>query len=630
MKEKTNPKTPPTDAGENRKFIEDIVSFVKDEFLRRQKERLLFERQWELNMKFLSGNQYCRVDGRGELTEDDLPFFWQNKGVFNHIAPIIESRLAKLSRVVPVLSVRPNSIDDDDVKNAVLAERLIKEAFKRTDMTDVARQVTAWSETCGTAFYKTVWDNDGGKVVGKIDDNDVYEGDVKVLPVSPFEIFPDSVHMEKVTDLKSIIHARAVSGEEIYAKYGKKVVCGDVGVYDLSEKSTLKLNGKTQSNVLSNSVVVMEYYEMPTDEFKRGRLITVAGDELLYYGDLPYHNAENGGYFLPFVKQESIAVSGCFFGTSVIDRLIPIQRAYNAVKNRKHEFLNRLSMGVMAVEDGSVDVDDLESDGLKPGKILVYRQGANPPEMMDETTLPIDFKDEEEKLMNEFVMVSGVSDVTSSSQNSNLSSGSALSLLVSQDNERLTVGAEIIRACYVAVAKQVLQLYAQFIKGVKVINYQDAFNKTKVCYADEKTATATDVYLESENELLYTPTQKKEMLLKLYESGMLEDEDGKISVRTKEKLLSLLGYNDLDYNRGMSELHEEKAQTENEKLKRETVEISEIDDHKIHVDEHVRYFLTEHEDLSDVQKENFTLHVAKHKSMIAKTMETQINIKGEI
>lgn len=66
----------------------------------------------------------------------------------------------------------------------------------------------------------------------------------------------------------------------------------------------------------------------------------------------------------------------------MVERTIPIQRAYNAVKNRKHEFLNRIAVGVLAVEDGSVDVDNLETEGLSPGKILVYRQGSNPPRLM--------------------------------------------------------------------------------------------------------------------------------------------------------------------------------------------------------------------------------------------------------
>jgi hypothetical protein len=79
----------------------------------------------------------------------------------------------------------------------------------------------------------------------------------------------------------------------------------------------------------------------------------------------------------------------------------------------------------LTVEDGSIDVDDLSNDGLSPGKVLVYRQGSKAPEMMSEITMPSDFNQEEDKLISEFVTVSGVSDVSSSSTNAELSSGSA-------------------------------------------------------------------------------------------------------------------------------------------------------------------------------------------------------------
>ena len=601
------------------KYVEELIEFVNGEFSRRRSERYLFERQWELNLKFLSGSQHLGIDGRGEITEDGKDFTWQNREVFNHIAPIIESRLAKFSRVVPVLGVRPVSSDEDDVKNSVLAERLIAEALKRTDMSSIAKQVTAWSETCGTAFYKVVWSNDAGKTIGQVDGKPVHEGDVKIIPVSPFEIFPDSIFTEDISECKSVIHARAMDVNEIRKKYGVLVSGEEIGVYDLSPKSTLKINKKDAKSCLTNSNVVIEYYEKPTEEFPNGRLITVSDDKLLYYGDLPYKNGVEESRTFPFVKQESSSVSGSFFGTSVIDRLIPVQRAYNAVKNRKHEFLNRLSMGVMAVEDGSIDVDDLSTDGLSPGKVLVYRQGATPPKMIEETTLPEDFKDEEEKLMNEFVAISGLSDVSSSKQNSNLSSGSALELLVSQDNERMTVNAETIRRCYVEVAKQVLRLYAQFLSGIKAVNYQDSFNKTRICYADGKSAKSDDVYLVSENELLYTEKQKKELILNLYESGILSDDNGKISKRTKEKVLSLLGYTELDSTSGIYALHEEKAQEENQRLLSKDVSVDEFDDHKIHTDEHVRYLLTEYRDLSDTEKQRISAHIKAHEILLPKT-----------
>lgn len=68
---------------------------------------------------------------------------------------------------------------------------------------------------------------------------------------------------------------------------------------------------------------------------------------------------------------------------SIIDRLIPYQRAYNATKNRQTEYLNRLMYANLFVEDGSVDIDALEDEGLAPGKILIYRQGAQIPKLVE-------------------------------------------------------------------------------------------------------------------------------------------------------------------------------------------------------------------------------------------------------
>jgi hypothetical protein len=599
----------------NRLRVKELVSEVESDFKERQKERFHFERQWELNMNFFAGNQYCDLNSRGELVAEGKTFYWQRKGVFNHVAPLIESRIAKFSRVSPTVSVRPESDDDKDVAAAALAEKLISCAFKRTEVEKAIKITTGWSETCGTGFYKVVWDNQGGNLVGEVDGEKIYEGDVRVFPVSPFEIFPDSLYANGLDECKSIIHARAVPVMDIKEKYGKVLEGRAIGIYNLVSSGT-KQSQKNTDGIIKDAVVVIERYEKSSENFPNGRLVTVAGGELLYEGELPYINGENGERGFPFVRQISQPLAGSFFGTSIIERLIPVQRAYNAVKNRKHEFLNRLSMGIMTVEDGSVDLEDLEEEGLSPGKVLVYRQGSKAPELMENTTMPDDFNTEEEKLLNEFVIVSGVSDVSSSSDNASLNSGSALELLVEQDNARLLTAAEEIRNCYLDIARLIIRLFAQFTVGGRTVKVIDEHGKLSTYYADEKAVACDDVYLESENELLYTHRQKKDMIFKLYESGLLTDEDGKLRTVTKEKILSLLGYKDLDYQKGMARLQEEKAQKENERLKKQEKEVEEIDDDGIHVDEHTRFVLCEYDTLTKEQKNRFFAHIKAHKERI--------------
>lgn len=601
------------DKNEKDKFKEDLIADVKADFENRRKARVENERQWELNMNFISGNQYCGINARGDLEDKDRDFFWQEREVFNHVAPVIESRLARFSRVSPLFSVRPKTDDDKDVNGAAIAEKLLASAFEKYDLDETVKKVTVWSETCGTGFYKIVWDNRGGNAVGEADGETVFEGDVKIIPVSPFEIFPDSLFSEELDDCFSIIHARALPVREIKEKYGVAVAGENLDVFGLFKSDSAKSGAKT---TIENAAIVIEKYEKPSAEFPSGRLITVAGDELLYYGELPYKNGKNGARTFPFVKQVCLKAAGRFFGASITERLIPVQRAFNAVKNRKHEFLNRLSMGVMKVEDGSLDVDDLESEGLPPGKVLVYRQGSSAPEMMGGLSMPSDFNEEEEKLLNEFVTISGVAEVSSSMSNANVASGTALEILVEQDNERLIVSAETIRKCYLEIARQVIRLYAQFAAGVRMIKIRDSFNKTRITYVDKSAVNSDDVYLENENELLYSHSQKKEMIFKLYQSGLLTDETGDLRPATKEKVLSLLGYKDLDYQKGVSEMQSEKAQKENERIRKREVHAEEVDDDEIHLDEHTRYILSEYDELNEEEKQRLFDHLKEHKDRI--------------
>lgn len=88
---------------------------------------------------------------------------------------------------------------------------------------------------------------------------------------------------------------------------------------------------------------------------------------------------------------------------SIVERLIPYQRQYNALRNRNIEYLNRLTYPCLFVEDGSVDIDSLEEEGLHPGKILVYRQGATIPEIKVTSTIEFynKLKEEAEEVKQE-------------------------------------------------------------------------------------------------------------------------------------------------------------------------------------------------------------------------------------
>lgn len=606
---KTAEKIKKTAKSEKDKFYEELLADIFADFRKRQEERRTLERQWQLDLEYLHGNQYCEITPRGEVEEEEKSFYWQNRSVFNHIAPIIDSRVARLTRVKPVLSVRAAGAEESDVKNAKLATELLNSAYNRLNLGDVIAKTTGWSESCGTGFYFIGWNPDAGKLLGKANGKDVYEGDIAVESVSPFEIYPDSLCFETIEDCESIIRARAVKAADVERLYGVTVDGGDVDAYG-------SLVGVAQKTVVHDSVLVLEKYERPSKDFPNGRLIVACEKSILYVGELPYVNGVEGRRTFPFVKQNSIDKAGCFFGTSMVDRLIPVQKAYNAVKNRKQEFLNRLTMGVVAVEDGSVDTDELAEEGLSPGKIIVYRQGSTPPSLMGMGAIPSDLSREEERLLNEFILLSGVSEFSRSTDVAAGTSGVALQLLIDQEDARLNSVTGNVREAVKEFAKQIIRLFKQFASSTRLLRTAGEHGKVELYYFNASDLGSDDVVFDTESELAFTPAQKKSAVYELLNTGLLSDESGKISERTKAKVLEILGFGSIDNTLDIEGLHLNKAAEENISGFKESVDVDDYDDHKLHIAEHTRFLLSSESEAvrkDERRKKNALEHLRLHK-----------------
>lgn len=610
-----------------------LVEEVKDDFQKRSLERKPFDAQWQLNMNFLMGNQYCSVGFSNDIEEYDKQFFWQEREVFNHIASIVETRLAKLKTVRPTMTIIPASGDESDIKTARLGKKIVNAIYNKEDMSALINQATKWSEITGTAFYKVTWNGTKGQTFA-VDESGkkIKMGDVQISVCSPFEIYPESTASAGIEDCRSIIHAKAYHIDEIESIWGVKVEGSDVNVFSLDSKNEgiggLGYNAnatKVVNTKKSNMAVVIEKYEKPTVAYPNGRLVIVAGDKLLYAGDLPYINGNDGERTFPFVRQVCLEQSGCFWGSSVVERIIPIQRAYNAVKNRKHEYINRLSMGILTVEDGSVDVDNLEEEGLSPGKILVYRQGSSAPSYMSNTNVPTDFSIEEEKLLSEFKTISGVSDIINSNlANSNIS-GVALQLLIEQDEARLSVTSDQIKISIKQVAKQILRLYKQFATMPRLFKIVGDHGELEMEYFSASDITSDDISFETDTELNESLAQRRSMVFDLLNAGLLQDENGRLSNRMRIKALELLGFGLWENSQDILELHQKKASCENSKfMSGKDVQVSEIDDHDMHINEHIAFMLGgDFEKNSNKEIEQKMLeHIREHKKF--KSMEKQI------
>ena len=601
---------------------QEIVSAVLEDFKKRQEARRPVELNWRLNMNFVIGNQFSEISPRGDVEEYGRQYFWQCREVYNHIAPILETRLSKLARVKAQASVRPSSPDDADRASAEVATKLIRAVSADNGFSALMSEANVWSEVTGSAFYKVTWDTQKGMALTA--DGTLREGDVKITVCPPFEIFPENIAVAELDAQPSLMHVKVMGVGDVFRIWGKRVEGRTLNVFSFENADVLGGLGyhatvpKMVTEAREDAALVIEKYEMPSESHPEGRLIIVAGETLVHDGPLPYINGEDGTRGYPFAKQVCLESLGNFFGGSVVERIIPVQRAYNAVKNRKHEFMNRIAMGVLAVEDGSVDTDALEEEGLPPGKILVYRQGSAPPVMLNAGQVPAEFGREEEKLLNEFVMISGVSEVTTYSQvPSNVASGTAISLLLEQDDTRISLTADSLREAVKRIGRHIIRLYKQFADAPRMKRVVGEGGEVEVMQFRAGDLGSEDVTFDTENEIEDSLSTRRAMVYDLLGLGLFADENGIIPARTKAKLLEILGFGNWEQSRDADEAHLAKAERENFELKSRDVVPDPVDDHALHITEHTKLCVSAPCEKNEKFRARVTAHINKHKELAA-------------
>ena len=601
---------------------QEIVSAVLEDFKKRQEARRPVELNWRLNMNFVIGNQFSEISPRGDVEEYGRQYFWQCREVYNHIAPILETRLSKLARVKAQASVRPSSPDDADRASAEVATKLIRAVSADNGFSALMSEANVWSEVTGSAFYKVTWDTQKGMALTA--DGTLREGDVKITVCPPFEIFPENIAVAELDAQPSLMHVKVMGVGDVFRIWGKRVEGRTLNVFSFENADVLGGLGyhatvpKMVTEAREDAALVIEKYEMPSESHPEGRLIIVAGETLVHDGPLPYINGEDGTRGYPFAKQVCLESLGNFFGGSVVERIIPVQRAYNAVKNRKHEFMNRIAMGVLAVEDGSVDTDALEEEGLPPGKILVYRQGSAPPVMLNAGQVPAEFGREEEKLLNEFVMISGVSEVTTYSQvPSNVASGTAISLLLEQDDTRISLTADSLREAVKRIGRHIIRLYKQFADAPRMKRVVGEGGEVEVMQFRSGDLGSEDVTFDTENEIEDSLSTRRAMVYDLLGLGLFADENGIIPARTKAKLLEILGFGNWEQSRDADEAHLAKAERENFELKSRDVVPDPVDDHALHITEHTKLCVSALCEKDEKFRARVTAHINKHKELAA-------------
>jgi hypothetical protein len=651
--QRKNPQKPPDipiahdDTGETI-YSDDIISEILSELERRRSERTPYELKWTLNSNFLAGHQNCDIDTLTNVvvTENPVENLDKERRVYNRIAPLMETRDANLGSVKYDMVVNPRTNESDDVAKANVSTKLLQYSQSMVDFQRKQAQIRRWAEVCGTSFSISWGDKNAGEKVGveiaeyeSVDANgntiiaqkstDIYSGELSMGVLTAYEVFPHSLIIENICDQHDIIIEQVLDVEQIKDRYGIAVDGESVETYIMSPLPNA-VTGHGRNNVAfginkatrNDCAKVITYLENPTKSHPRGRTIIIVKDQIVYYGELPAGT-------MNIVAYKAKNVPGMFYGKSVIEDLIPLQRTYNSVINKIIDNVSTIANNPILAPVGSIDIDAIEAHGgIDSGSIVEYEPSRGKPEFWQYPNPPGVVFDMRKHIEESMEYTAGVSQLMVYGAAAASSSGKALDTRREIDMTRMSMTADNLRDGVISMAKIWLALNKTYSSGYRVINVagKDDISSVYTWSADD--INSFDVEFAAENELRHSKEQQKQDFMEALQLGLFTDESGRVSQDVKRRAWELFRIGNFDNIMEIDDMQRKNAERENAYLESGVIpKRFKYDDDEIHIRQHMTFALsTDFRTLMNTSPEYakmFDAHIEEHKAVLREKANAQ-------
>lgn len=525
----------------NDDFQNRVISWTKSAHQRCRTVRQQMERQWYINMAFYSGKQNVQtvpVSGSNgsassvRLYVPPAPYY-RSRPVINRIRPIIRTELSRLTSQRPSATIVPSTGEDKDLAAAQAGEQVWDSVYRQKKIGSVFRQTMFWSLNTGTGFMKTYWDPKAKSKSWKPfsqQEMAVYQmmggpkepppdGDFCYENVTPFHLFVPDMMQEDIEDQPYVIQVQTRTPTWVKMNYGIEVAPNIMEASDILNDSFLNLVGA--GDFKQDSVLIYEVWVKPGNvEFMpNGGMFTIVGDKVVQFVESnPYIHSQ-----YPFVKFPHIP-TGRFYGASVIDDLISIQREFNRTRGQIIEAKNKMAHPQLMAPKGAINAAKITTE---PGQVIEYNLGYNPPEPLPLQGIPNYVLQELDRQLSDFEDISGQHQVSKGQAPAGVTAATAINFLQEQDESMLSTTFAAIEEGFEKIGFQTLCYVKQYWdtpRMVKVVGKDGYFNVIAFQGADLR--DNTDIRVESGSALPTSKSAKQAFLMDMMSQGFIPPEKG--------------------------------------------------------------------------------------------------------
>jgi hypothetical protein len=592
-----------------------LAKFIDDQLSKCKKDA--YELQAYLNISYFAGKQWIKVDrSSNRLVEPPLEP-WQVRFTANKIQPIVRTELAKITKNKFVMYVNPATSDDNDVRAARVAEKVVSWLEYELGLQEKDRENCLWGLCTGISFMKPYWNPKKGREIRIPEDlggGTIYEGDVDSCVVPLFELKFDT-SCSKWADISWICHDKIRTLDYIKEVYGIEAQA-ETGLTATSlyeaKLQTLSTSGVSYQKC-ENSAVVHEYWELPSSDYPKGRRITKIGHQIpIYEEDIGFGEEDDTERELPFFPFFHINVPGRLIPTSIVEQLIPIQREYNKSRSQIIENKNLVGNPILMAPIGSLD----EEPTNEPGQYLEYNPGAGPkPDYLTPPTMSAEVYKNIDLLDGEFEFVSGQHETSHGTTPAGVTSGTAIGYLQEQDDTKLGPTIANFISCK--------QKYMRYL--LKMIQKKYDFERTVRIAGDDRRAetlrfkgsdlTSIDVRVNEGTMYQTSKAAMQDFIIKMVQYGLLLP----TNERDRQLIMKVLEFGVIDDVYTEFEQDTSQAQAENDKFQRGVnSDVRDFYNHEAHVKEHNKLRKSEmYQQLPPEIKQAIDAHVDLHLQSMA-------------